>query len=165
MSNSYDDAKYGVIQRKWFGLPKTRGGDVASGYSIAGSAATSTKHLRFWYPKGPIKLLKAGAMNLATVNIASTAADVIPVRVYADGASGSTGISFNWAMTSTKVAPHTIASSSTVTRQKVKAGAYVKITTGTPQTGKGTRITGSVVTGELAFFVDYTPAFDSGWAN
>ena len=34
MSNFYDDSKFGMVNRKWFGLTKKHGGDCAAGYTF-----------------------------------------------------------------------------------------------------------------------------------
>jgi hypothetical protein len=66
--NTYDDAKYGIIERKWFGLTKKLGGETAAGFTLGTTDATAVSHLARWYPKGPILLVKAGSFTLATLN-------------------------------------------------------------------------------------------------
>lgn len=159
MPSSYSDSKFGVIQRKWFGLTKKMGGDCADGYTI-GSAATCVAKVARWYPRGPVKLVKAGVMVLATLEKRVASNWELRHRFRADGASASLGILVTHDPgTATKVAPYTIASSTTITRSRVKAGGYVAIKTATPQTDEGTRLTASVL-GTLAYFVDYKPMFD-----
>src|SRR3990167_6113783 len=89
MSNFYEDSKFGVITRKWFGLTKKLGGDVAAGYTLATTDATVISHLARWYPRGPIKILKMGSFVLATLVNASV--DRVPVRLLTRGASASVG--------------------------------------------------------------------------
>jgi hypothetical protein len=165
MSNFYDDAKYGVIQRRWFGLSKKWGGDRlnargASGQGCFGTTdATSKTHLAKWYPKGPIKLVKAGVFTLASVTNASV--DRIPVRVTTRGASASAGCSFYISAVPTVQAE--ISSTTTFTVSQVKAGEYISIKTGTPQTDKGTAANTATTTGTVAFFIDYQPTYSSNF--
>ncbi len=155
MSNSYDDSKFGVINRKFFGLTAKWGGDVAAGYTFGTTDATVRTPLARWYPRGPIKMLKAGTFILATV--ANASVDRIPVRVLTRGASASLGVLFYNAKGNQAV----IASSTTFTVPQVKAGEYITIKTGTPQTDKGTAANTATTTGTVAFFVDYVPRFDA----
>jgi hypothetical protein len=155
MSNFYEDSKFGVIQRKWFGLTKKWGGEVADGYTFGTTDATVRSQLAKWYPRGPIKLLKAGTFILGTVTNASV--DRIPVRVRTRGASASLGCLFYNAKGNQAV----IASSTTFTVSQVKAGEYISIVTGTPQTDKGTAANTATTTGTVAFFVDYVPTYSS----
>jgi hypothetical protein len=154
MSNFYSDGKFGVINRKWFGLTKKWGGDCANGYTFATTDATVITQLAKWYPRGPIKMLKAGTFILGTVTNASV--DRIPVRLRTRGASASLGCLFYNAKGNQAV----IASTTTFTVSKVKAGEYINIVTGTPQTDKGTAANTATTTGTVAFFVDYVPTYD-----
>lgn len=155
MSNVYSDSKFGVITRKWFGLTKKWGGDCANGYTFGTTDATTQNQLAKFYPRGPIKLLKAGTFNLATVTNASV--DRIPVRILTRGASASVGCVFYNAKGNQAV----IASTTTFTAAKVKAGEYLNIKTGTPQTDNGTAANTATTSGTVAFFIDYVPTFDS----
>lgn len=164
MSNFYDDSRFGVIERQWFGLSKKWGGAVpnarvASGIGCFGTTdATVKTHIAKWYPRGPIKLVKAGTMNLATVTNASV--DRIPVRVLVRGASASLGCLFYNAKGNQAV----VASTTTFTVRTVKAGEYLAIKTGTPQTDNGTAANTATTTGTVAFFVDYVRSWDpSKW--
>lgn len=154
MSGRYDDGQYGVINRKWFGLTKKYGGDCAAGYTLGTTDATAIAHLARWYPKGPIKILKAGSFTLATLN--GSGVDRIDCRVKTRGASASLAASFNCFAS----AQFSFASDSTMTANQCKAGEYISIRTGTPETDKGTAKNTSTTTGTLAFFVDYVPMYD-----
>ena len=157
MSNFYDDDKFGVINRKWFGLTKKHGGDVATGYSSAQSkGATVESHLARWYPRGPIKMLKVGHRVLATI-AGATPPDVWMGKLLTRGASASVAATWDVA---DSLAPFGVASKSTMVVQQCKAGEYLSIQTGTKQTDKGTRIQ-ATMTGTVAFFVDYVPMFDA----
>ncbi len=158
MPNFYDDSKFGVIQRQWFGLTTKWGGMVvntANLYTFGTTDATARAQLARWYPRGPIRMVKAGTFNLATITNASV--DRIPVRVLTRGASASVGCLFYNA----KGNPAVIASTTSFTVRQVKAGEYIAIRTGTPQTDKGTAANTATTTGTVAFFVDYVPTYDS----
>lgn len=153
----YDDAKFNVIERKWFGLTKKYGGDVAAGYTLGTTDSTAIAHVARWYPKGPIQLVKAGSFTLATLN--GSGVDKIDCRVKVRGASASLAASFNCFAS----AQFSFASDSSMTAVRVKAGEYLSIRTGTPETDKGTAKNTSTTTGTLAFFVDYRRDVDSKW--
>lgn len=157
MGNTFDDAKYGVITRKWFGLTKKYGGDVAAGYTLGTTDATAIEHVAKWFPRGPIKVVKAGSFTLATLN--GSGVDKIDARVKVRGASASLAASWN-AFAS---APESFASDESMTAANVKAGEYISIRTGTPETDKGTAKNTSTTTGTLAFFVDYKPLYSAKW--
>lgn len=152
----YAHDQFGVVERKYFGLTKKYGGDVAAGYTLGTVDATAVEHLAKWYPKGPIKLLKAGSFTLATLN--GSGVDKIDCRVKVRGASASLAASFNCFAS----AQNSFASDESMTAFKVKAGEYISIRTGTPETDKGTVKNTSTTTGTLAFFVDYVRLFDNG---
>jgi len=159
MSNFYDDSKFGVIQRKWFGLTKKMGGDAASGYTFATTDATTIDHLARWYPRGPVKMVKAGHMVLATIGGGSAAFDQVPARILVNGANESA----DWNVPDTG-APYSIASTTTFTDAEVDAGSYVGVRTATPESTNGTAYNTATVTGTVAFFVDYKPAYhESKW--
>ncbi len=165
MPSTYDDAKYGVITRKWFGLTTKLGGDrpVGTGVFTIGSGATCVSKVARWYPRGPIRLVKAGVMVVATLQKRVASNTELRHRFFADGASASLGILVTHDPgTATQVAPYTISSSVTITRARVKAGAYMMIKTATPQSDENSRRTSSVL-GSLAYFVDYEPYFDEKW--
>lgn len=154
MSNFYEDSKFGVITRKWFGLTKKLGGDCATGYTLNTTDATTISQLARWYPRGPIKMVKMGSFVLATIVNASV--DRVPVRVLTRGASASVG-----AVAYSAKTLFSFASSTDFTVNQVKAGEYISIKTGTPQTSNGTAANTATTLGTLAFFVDYVPTFDS----
>lgn len=150
----YDDAKYGVIERKWFGLTKKYGGDCAAGYTFGTTDATTQTHVARWYPKGPIKIIKAGSFTLCTLN--GSGCDKIDCRVKTRGASASLCASFDCFSS----AQNTFASDVSMGYNVVKAGEYITIKTGTPETDKGTAKITATLTGTMAFFVDYVRMFD-----
>ena len=158
---AYDDAKYGMIQRHWFGLTKKCGGDSAGGFTFGTTDATVIDHVTRWYPKGPIKLKKFGALVLAT--LINTSADKITARLYKD-----TGVeaSLNVKHTSTDVAQYTINSTTTFTSATVGPGTFIAIDSATPDTDKGTAGNTCTTKGSVAFFVDYHPIYhESKWEN
>lgn len=161
--NTYDDNKYGVITRKWFGLSKKLGGDAAAGYTLAGTgdAGPDTTHLTRFYPKGPVNIIKFGVFNLATQSQGASAVDKCLARLKGRGASASNMASVNLVQT----APFAIASieSSNTTDfpiTRVNAGEYISIVQATKETANGTDL-GSTLAGTVAFFVDIVPAFDA----
>jgi hypothetical protein len=158
MGNFYDDARFGVIKRKWFGLTKKHGGDVADGYTFGTTDATVITQVARWYPRGPIRMLKAGHMVLATLSNASN--DLVPARLLTRGGSASSGFSWNVKNTATDIAPFVIGSDITPTVAQVKAGEYITIETATPQTDNGTAANTATTTGTVAFFLDYLPQYD-----
>ena len=159
---AYDDAKYGVIERKWFGLTKKHGGETAAGFTFGTTDATSVTHLAKWYPKGPIRIVKAGVYRLATFTQASS--DLIPVRFYTRGASASLACTAYAKYTATAIAPFTIGalgSAAPTTIFQCKAGEYISIKSGTPRTDKGTAANTATCAGTAAFFIDYKRMYDS----
>lgn len=165
MSAFYDDAKFGVIRRKWIGLSKKWGGDrpnarTATGQGCFGTTdATSKTHIAKWYlDRGPVSLVKAGVMTLASVTNASV--DRIPVRVTTRGASASAACSFY--ISAVPTVQTEISSTTTFTVRQVKAGEYIAIKTGTPQTDNATAANTATTSGTVAFFVDYVTKWDAG---
>ena len=166
MSNFYEDSKFGVIKRQWFLLSKKLGGYSSTARAGASRGcfgttdATSKTHVTRWYPKGPVKMLKAGSFHQATMTQASS--DLIQARLYTRGASASTGCTWYVKSTSTAVSAFTVASTTTFTVRQVKAGEYISIKTGTPVTDDGTAANTATCTGTVAFFLDYVDTYDSG---
>ena len=166
MGQFYEDAKFGVVHRKWFGLTKKVGGDCAAGYTIG--SGTTADHLARWYPMGPINVLKVGFMVLATLSTPATNADVelAPVRFYK---SNSSGTARSTLIASDGLVPRdtgrqalwSINSKETISSPEVEAGRFISIRTGSPTTGDGT-VDNGTITGTLAFFLDWTPRYDSG---
>jgi hypothetical protein len=160
----YSDDKYGVIKRQWFLLSKKFGGFSSTARAGASRGcfgttdATSKVHITRWYPKGPIKMIKAGSFVQATMTQASS--DLVQARITTRGGSASTGCSWYVKSTSTAVSAFAIASTTTFTVKQVKAGEYVSIKTGTPVTDKGTAANTATLTGTVAFFIDYYDTFD-----
>lgn len=156
---SYADGKFGVITRKFFGLTVKHGGETAAGFTFGTTDATKRVHVTRWRPRGPIKLLKAGILRLATFTHASS--DLVPVRFRVRGASASLACTLYAKQTATAVAANTIASTPTLAYRNIKAGEYLTIDSGTPRTDKGTAANTATCLGTAAFFVDYVPTFDS----
>lgn len=162
MSGSfYDSAKFGMVNRKWFGLTKKHGGDCASGYTFGTVDATATTHLARWYPMGPIDILKFGAKVLGSITAGSQDyTDNIAARLKGRGASASTMATFSFDIDGGTIAPHTIASVESMTVSQVKQGEYITIITGTPSTANGSAANTATTAGTVAFFVDWAPKFD-----
>ena len=140
MSNFYDDSKYGVIERKWFGRTVKAGGSTASGFTF--DESTDTEVTR-WYPRGPIEIKKFGVMTLATLGKGE--------EVFAIRKSGSTRVATVTA--STTSAPWTIASTVTVSSANVAAGSYLDIIASTNVCSTGT----------CAVFVDFVRRYSTKW--
>ena len=157
MGNTYDDSKYGVVTRKWFGLTPKYGGETAAGYTLGTTDATAIEHVAKWFPRGPIRMVKAGSFTLATLN--GSGVDKIDCRVKVRGASASLAASFNCFAS----AAESFASDMAMTASQIKVGEYISIRTGTPETDNGTAKNTSTTTGTLAFFVDFKPHFDPKW--
>jgi len=161
MSNFYSDSKFGVIQRKWFGLTAKHGGD---GTVYTFGSATTTTHLARWYPRGPIEIQKVGYFVAATMVGAATNKGRRQIRFYTRGASASSVGNLVPATCGT-VSAYTFNSTTSLTVTQCKAGEYLTIKSGTPRTYKaagyssGTAVQGTV-NGSVAFFVDYVPKFD-----
>lgn len=165
MSNFYDDSKFGVITRKWFGLTKKHGGDAASGYTFGTTDATGITHLSRWYPRGPILIKKFGAKVLGSIVAGSQDYDdMIEARLYTRGGSASVAATFSFDIDGGTIAPHTFASIETITVEQCKAGEYITITTGTLTTADGTESITATTLGTVAFFIDYVPKFDGDGA-
>lgn len=154
MAEGYNDAKFGVIERKWFGLTKKMGGDCATGYTFGTTDATSANQVVRWYPKGPIKFKKFGYMVLGTIGGGGTGMDVIPARLRIEGVNDSSTVNIP-----TAGAPYSMGSTLTFTKGVLDAGSYLDIITGTPQTAKGTTAYNATTTGTAAFFIDYQRLF------
>jgi hypothetical protein len=158
MGARYDDAKFGVVQRKWFGLTKKCGGDAASGFTFGTNAATVIDHVTRYYPKGPIKLLKFGALCLGTLSNTLGTPDKITARLYCDsGVEASIDLA-------TDMAQYSISSVTTFTSATIGPGSYLAIDTATADTDKGTDANNGTMSGTVAFFIDYHPIYhQSKW--
>jgi hypothetical protein len=138
MSNFYDDSKFGVIERKWFGLTAKHGGETAAGFTFNETEATK---LTRWYPRGPITIKKVGVKTLGTLGKGE--------EVLVLFKSGTTRIAAVTA--STTSAPYTIASNVTPSSANVAAGSYLNILASTNVCSTGT----------VAVFVDFVRRFSS----
>lgn len=163
MSNAYDDDKYNVIERKWFKLPINAGGDAAAAFTNwATTDATKLTIVKRHYFKGPIRLMKFGALNIATATNASN--DVILARLVKSGATNMASVRIK--NTSTAVSAYTIASIETAdttdfTVTHLDAGDYISINTATPKTDKGTAANTASTTGSYVFFIDYVRRYNT----
>jgi hypothetical protein len=164
MSNFYDDPKFGVVTRKWFGLTKKHGGDLnndAATYEFATTDATVITHLARWYPMGPIDIHKFGAKVLASIIAGSQdCTDRIEAKLIGRGGSASVMATFSFDIDGGTIAPHTFASGENMAVSQVKAGEYISIKTGTPLTAGGTAANTATTLGTVAFFIDWSPKFD-----
>jgi len=131
---AYDDGKFGVIHRHWFGLTAKAGG---SGDVITFNESESTPVTRF-YPKGPIEILKLGVQTLATLGKGEEA-----FNLKGDGTTLASVIA------STTSAPWAIAS--VAVNEVLDAGSYLTLIAST----------NACSTGSCAVFIDYKPQPDS----
>jgi hypothetical protein len=136
---SYANAQYGVIEREWFGLTKVMGGECAAGITVSEAESTPIKR---WYPKGPIQLLKIGAMVLSTVGKGE-----IALGLYKNGTRVATIVA------STTAAAFTISSKASTTA--MSAGDYLSLVASTNVCSTGT----------VAFFVDYRRSYHTSKWN
>ena len=156
---AYDENKYGAIERHWFGLTKKCGGDSAGGFTFATTDATTIDQVTRFYPKGPIKLLKFGALTLATIADGGTGMDQVPARLLVNGSTETSAD-----LDITGAAQYGIASVVSFTNAVVDAGSYIGIRTGTPETADGTAANTATTTGTVAFFIDYVRNYhESKW--
>lgn len=129
----YDDDKFQYPVRQWIPNP-------GAGHSLASAGGVNI--CARWYPKGPIKVVKFGAV----ITTAFTGTKVgISLK---KGASATTVATINC---STTAAAWSIASKESLT-QAVGAGSFLTIV------ADGTADTGSV-----CCFVDYHPTVDANW--
>jgi len=179
VTDFYEDSKYGVINRKWFGLTKKAGGDCAAGYTFSGSGSSIT-HLARWYPRGPIEVIKAGFRVLATLATAANATGGAvrskhQVKYYksTSGAMASVMATNHIQVGDASPTAHprpglwSIASTGAIrSGNVVDAGQFVSIYVATPTSDDGT-MAAAVGTlsdgGTLAFFIDYVPHYSSKW--
>ena len=171
MGNFYDDSKFGVVTRTWFGLTDKFGGGFTSAYEMAGSASTKT-FLTKWYPKGPIKIVKVGWRTLATASAANNATGasghaLIPILFYKSSAAGAAR---NTLIASDHIPLHptlptlfAIGSKETIASAEVEAGRFLTIFAASAQSNEGS-VTAAIGTvtmgGSWAFFIDWIPKFD-----
>jgi hypothetical protein len=156
-SNFYDDAKFGVIHRKWFGLAKKYGGDAAAGYTFGAEAATLTEAVARWYPRGSITLKKFGAMVLATVTSTATSMDRVPIFVTKNGTRVNSAIYLG--VDTAPYVPYATVSTIDFTEATIPTGDYISLENGTPETADATDVVTATPAGTIAFFVDYVPTF------
>jgi hypothetical protein len=170
MGNFYDDSKFGVVRREWFGLPKAHGG-ASVPYTIG--SATAVTHLARWYPKGPVEILKVGAYVTTALATAANATgsslrERIPFRIYksnAAGASMSTLLASFHIVSgdSDRLARYGIASKETMASAVIEQKRYVTIRSGSAVSDSGSEhaAAGTVLdSGSFAFFIDWRPKQD-----
>lgn len=135
--NFYSDSKFGVIERHWFGLPKTWGGGAAGGFTFNETQSVLVKR---FYPKGPIKILKFGVVTIATLGKGE---ELIGLTV------GGTATVKGTVVASTASAPGTIAS--LVMATTLSAGSYLALLASTNVCSTGT----------VACFIDFRRQFNA----
>lgn len=151
----YDEQKFQVIERHWFGLPILHGGDAASGITFGTTDATTLDPVVRYYPKGPIRLLKFGQLTIDALS-GSAGLDRVPARLLVNGSTETDSD-----LIIATATEYTISSVVSFTNPVVDAGSYIGIRTATPQTDDGTAANECTTTGTVAFFIDYVREFDT----
>lgn len=166
--NFYDAEKYDVLERQWFALPATYGGDGLSGVDFGTHNPGTLTHVAKWFPAGAIEIKKIGVLTASVSHNASGGG--LGFRFLTRGASASVIGTMKWA-SSTQAAGLISASKagSNLTVRQCKAGEYITIQTTEPTTFSGTasEVKGTT-SGRAAFFVDYVRKYvesDANWDN
>lgn len=145
MGAFYDDAKFGVIERVWFGLTTKHGGEASAPLTFNESEGNKVSR---WYPKGPIIIKSFGLRVLATMGKGEEWFTLLK--------NGST--SCGKVVASTTGAPYsqpTNALNTSPTVSTLPDGDYLTLLASTNVCS----------TGSVAFFIDFTRAFDAGDNN
>ena len=139
----YDDSKFGITRRQWFGLNARNGGPNA-GAGITFNE-TQSNVVKRWYPdlRGPIQMSKAGLMVLATLGKGEQS-----FRFSVNGTTAAAA--FATAVASTTSAPYVMASKSIT--KVLATGSYVSILASTNVCSTGT----------VALFIDWKPRYSTG---
>lgn len=173
----YDDSKYHVRRRKWFGLGTKWGGEglpylyssfatltlttsgvKAGGFFIGTHDPGTMTHVEKWFPEGPIQIKKVGVFCCSTSNNAS--GGCMNFQFLTRGASAS--VIATMKTSSCTISEAAIAASKTsLTVDQCKAGEYITIKSFEPTTRCATATeVKSTTSGRFAFFVDYIPKYD-----
>jgi hypothetical protein len=176
----YDEGKYGVVTRTWFGLTNKMGGQSSAALGPVSGSATSETIVTRWYPKGPIEVVKVGWLVVATASAAANATGAsdrarIPIEFYKSNANG-TARSTLIASDGLKIHPiantlsplWSIASKETIASAVVESGRFITIFAATAESNAGTAAAAvgtTLVSGSFAFFVDWIPKFDANWST
>lgn len=137
MADFYNDARWGVIERHWFGLAKLWGGGAAAGITFNETQAAVIKR---FYQQGPIRLLKIGVVTMATLGKGE--------QLFGLTVDGTATVKAT-IVASTTSAPGTIASKTLATT--LAAGSYLALLASTNVCSTGT----------VAVFVDFRRAFSA----
>lgn len=132
---AYDDGKFGVVERKWFGASQKHGEQDAV---ITFNETEATKVAR-WYPVGPIHIEKFGVKTLATLGKGE---ELFTLQI--DGSTAMKKIT-----ASTTSAPYTVASATV--NDGLAAGSYLSILASTNVCS----------TGSVALFIDFRRKYSS----
>ena len=165
----YDDAKYGHVTRKWFGLPTKWGGEGGAGPASStvifnfGTHDPGTRtYVEKWFPQGPITIKKIGVFVCSTSNNAS--GGLMNFRFLTRGASASVIGTLQFASCTNNEG--TIpASKTSLTVDHCKAGEYITVTSFEPTTKTNGTEVKSTTSGGAAFFIDYAPKYVSGGSD
>lgn len=159
MGNTYDDSKYGIITREWFGLVKRLGGEnpnSTGGFSI--SSGTSTSFVARWYPKGPVTIKKVGYRAQTALGGASRTRQMLRFKT-----NNANDVIANIKPTTTTVSQYTLASTTSLTTNYVTAGSYVAIDGRPVKNNAANTLSGNAVTGTFALFIDWVPKYSTSF--
>jgi hypothetical protein len=126
---AYDDGRFGVVERQWFGLNQKHGG---SGSAITFNETEANKVTR-WYPRGPIHIEKFGVKTLTALGKGE---ELFTLQI--DGTTAMKKIT-----ASTTSAAYTVASAAV--NDDLAAGSYLTILASTNVCS----------TGSVALFIDF----------
>lgn len=141
MSNSYDDAKFGVIERTWIsGLTQKWGG---SHTVITTNETQSVPTVKRTYFKGPIEIVKLGVAVLATMGKGE--------QLFGLCVNGTATVK-GTVVASSQGTPYTVASKVFTNNPTVAAGSYLTLLASTNVCS----------TGSYAVFVDWRRKFTAG---
>lgn len=136
---AYDDERYGVVERKVFGLPARAGGGGMADTPITFNESESTPVER-WYPGGPINIIKAGL----TVHTAIGKGEEIFTL------KKDNSVTVVQLTASTSAAEWTVASTTTIASAHVGAASYLTLIAST----------NICSTGSVSVWIDYTRFFE-----
>lgn len=144
MTKTYSEALFGDVRRMWFGGKRGLTTPPLNGPAHPNSEAENLVYVERFYPKGPIKILKFGAMAASTHGKGEGI-----ISLYRNASRLAT------AVCSTSVAEYTV--DSVAVNKVCAAGSYLNLIASTNVCS----------TGSIACFIDYVPLADNTakWSN
>jgi hypothetical protein len=135
---TYSDAIYRDVRRLWFGGKRGLTNPPLNGPAHPGSEAENLVYVERYYPQGPIKILKFGAMAASTHGKGEGI-----ISLYRNASRLAT------AVCSTTASEYTI--DSVAVNKVCAAGSYLNLIASTNVCS----------TGSIACFIDYIPQYDN----